>query len=123
MKTYLKYLISLFLAFAVISGDGVLNSQSNSVEYYESSRIVLNRELDFKNYRLYKLGFSKSIEKASFSIFIIYKSVKEVLTLQIKVLFTLCEILNQKIYSFIKQAVFVNEITHSSNFKTSLYTA
>lgn len=123
MSKHLKYIISLFLALAVIAGDGVLNSQSNSPDYYQSSRVVLNRELDFKSLRLYKFGFSKSIQRASFSICILYKSVKEVLTLQIKVFLLFFESLHQKINSFLKQAAFVNEIIHSENFSAILYKA
>ncbi|MBE8727307.1 hypothetical protein [Flavobacterium hungaricum] len=123
MKNHLKYLITLFLAFAVIAGDGTLNFQSKSAEFYQSSNVIVNRELDFATLRLYRFSFSKSFGKSSFSIFIIYKSVKEVLSLQIKVLLLFCESLHQKINSFVKQAVFVNEIIHSRNFRKSLYTA
>lgn len=123
MKNHLKYLISLFLALVVIAGDGTLNWPSKSAEFYQSSNVIVNRELDFKNVRLYKFSFSKSIRKTSNSIFIIYKSVKEVLTLQLKVILLFCEFLHQKINSLVKQAVFINEIIHSENFNKSLYTA
>lgn len=123
MKNNLKYLISLFLALVVIAGDCALNYQSNSPEYYQSSNVIVSPELEFKSFRLYKFGFSKSIEKTSFAIFIIYKNVKEVLTLQIRILLQRCELLNQKINSFIKQSVFLNEIITSKHFPKSLYTA
>ena len=107
----------------MIAGDGALNWQSNSPDYYQSSRVVLNREVDFTTIRLYRFGFSKAIRKSSFPIFIIYKSLKEVLTLQVKISLQLCKFFHQKIISFVKQAVFVNETIYSANFNTSLYTA
>jgi len=122
LKKHLKYLISLLLALVVIAGDGTLNYQSKSADYYQSSQIIVSRELDFKNSRLYKFTSIKFTGNTSFLIFMIYKTVKEVLTSQTKILLLFFEILYQKINSFIKQAVFVNEIINSGNFKTSLYT-
>lgn len=107
----------------MIVGDGALNYQSKSADYYQSSQIIASRELDFKNSHLYKFRSIKFTGNTSFPIFMIYKTVKEVLTSQTKILLLLCKSLHQKIYSFIKQAVFVNEIINSGNFKTSLYTA
>lgn len=107
----------------MIAGDGALNFQSKSADYYQSSRVIINRELDFKNSRVYQFGFSRSLEKASFSFFILYKSVKEVLSFQTQIILKNHKNLHQKINSFIKQAVFVNEVITSGNFKKSLYTA
>ncbi|KRD62590.1 hypothetical protein ASE40_02015 [Flavobacterium sp. Root935] len=51
MKKHIKYLIALFLTFVVIAGDGTLYSQSKSAKYYESSFVVLRRELNLKSSR------------------------------------------------------------------------
>lgn len=107
----------------MIAGDGALNWPSNSPDYYQSSNVISSRDLDFRNLRVYKFSFSKSNGKTSFPIFVVYKSVKEILTIQIKMVLRLYEFLHQKINSFLKQAVFVNEMIHSDNFNTSLYTA
>lgn len=123
MNKHLKYLISLFLAFVVIASDGTLDSQSKSADYYQSSFVILRRELDFANSRLYKFTQSTSRIKAIFSIVLDYLSYKDVFSFQIRVIQNLQILLFQKLSSFIKQSVFVNETIHSGNFKTSLYIA
>jgi hypothetical protein len=123
LNKYLKYLISLFLAFVVIVSDGNLVSQSKSVDYYQSSFVILRRELDFSSFRLYKFTQSTSRAKTIFSIVLNYLSNKDVFSFQIRVIQNLQILLFQKLSSFIKQSVFVNETIHSNNFKTSLYIA
>lgn len=123
MNKYLKYLISLFLAFVVIASDGTLVSQSKSADYYQSSFVILRRELDFSSSRLYKFTQSTSLVKAIFSIVLNYLSNKDIFSFQIRVIQNLQILLFQKLSSFIKQSVFVNETIHSGNFKTSLYIA
>ncbi|MBF4517311.1 hypothetical protein IRZ71_13180 [Flavobacterium sp. ANB] len=123
MNKYLKYLISLFLAFVVIASDGTLVSQSKSADYYQSSFVILRRELDFSSSRLYKFAQSISRTKTLFSIVLNYLSHKDTFSFQIRVIQNLQILLFQKLNSFIKQSVFVNEMTHSGNFKTSLYIA
>ncbi|CAI2765723.1 hypothetical protein [Flavobacterium collinsii] len=123
MKNYTKYLLSLFLAFVVIASDGTLVSPSKSADYYQSSFVILRRELDFSSSRLYKFAKSTSRTKTMFSIVLDYLSNKDVLSFQIRVIQDLQIFLFQKLSSFIKQSVFVNETIHSGNFKTSLYIA
>ncbi|RKR10590.1 hypothetical protein C8C83_2266 [Flavobacterium sp. 90] len=123
MNKYLKYLISLFLAFVVIASDGTLVSQSKSADYYQSSFVILRRELDFSSSRLYKFTQSASRTKTIFSIVLNYLSHKDVFSFQIRVIQNLQILLFQKLSSFIKQSAFVNETIHSGNFKTSLYIA
>ncbi|MFH6986135.1 hypothetical protein ACHRVW_00180 [Flavobacterium collinsii] len=123
MKNYTKYLLSLFLAFVVIASDGTLVSPSKSADYYQSSFVILRRELDFSSSRLYKFAKSTSRTKTVFSIVLDYLSNKDVFSFQIRVIQNLQIFLFQKLSSFIKQSVFVNETIHSGNFKTSLYIA
>ncbi|CAA9198771.1 hypothetical protein [Flavobacterium collinsii] len=123
MKNYTKYLLSLFLTFVVIASDGTLVSPSKSADYYQSSFVILRRELDFSSSRLYKFAKSTSRTKTVFSIVLDYLSNKDVFSFQIRVIQNLQIFLFQKLSSFIKQSVFVNETIHSGNFKTSLYIA
>jgi len=123
LKNYTKYLLSLFLAFVVIASDGTLVSPSKSADYYQSSFVILRRELDFSSSRLYKFAKSTSRTKTVFSIVLDYLSNKDVFSFQIRVIQNLQIFLFQKLSSFIKQSVFVNETIHSGNFKTSLYIA
>ena len=123
MKNCIKYLLSLFLVFAMIASDGALYSQSKSADYYQSSFVVLRRELDFKNFRLYKFGQLTFRFKAIFSIVLKYLNVEEIYSFQIKTILKLRKSLHQNLISFIEQSVFVNEIITSGNFKTSLYKA
>ncbi len=123
MKKHLKYLIALFLAFVVIAGDGALYSQSKSAEYYQSSLVVLRRELNLKSSRLYKFGQVVSCGKIRFSIVLNFLKTENVFTFQIKKLLKLQNLLHQKLISFIKQSVFINEIITSKHFNKSLYRA
>ncbi|GIQ60355.1 hypothetical protein Flavo103_34910 [Flavobacterium collinsii] len=123
MNNYTKHLLSLFLAFVVIASDGTLVSPSKSADYYQSSFVILRRELDFSSSRLYKFAKSTSRTKTVFSIVLDYLSNKDVFSFQIRVIQNLQIFLFQKLSSFIKQSVFVNETIHSGNFKISLYIA
>lgn len=122
MNKYLKYL-SLILVFAMIANDGVLDFQSKSADYYQSSFVITKRELDFKAFRLYKYNSFASRVKRLFSIVLNYLNDEDVLNFQINMVFKFRKVLHQKISSFIKQSVFVNEIITSNNFKTGLYRA
>ncbi|MEG0851266.1 MAG: hypothetical protein RSD71_01165 [Flavobacterium sp.] len=123
MKKHIKYLIALFLAFVVIANDGILYSQSRSAEYYQSSFVVLRRELNLKSSRLYKFGQVASWEKTRFSIVLKLLKNENVFTSQIKKLLKLQNLLHQKLTSFINQSVFINEIIISNHFGKSLYNA
>ncbi|MCM0665782.1 hypothetical protein [Flavobacterium tyrosinilyticum] len=123
MKKYTKYLIALFLTFVVIAGDGTLYSQSKSAEYYESSFVVLRRELNLKSSRLYKFGQAVSWNKMRFSIVLNFLKTENVFTFQIKKLLKLQNLLYQNLTSFVNQSVFINEIITSKDFAKSLYNA
>lgn len=107
----------------MIAGDGTLYSQSKSAEYYQSSFVVLRRELNLKNSRLYKLGQVVSWDKTRFSIALNFLKTENVFTFQIKKLLKLQDLLHQKLTSFINQSVFINEIITSKHFTKSLYNA
>jgi len=121
LNKYLKYIISLFLAFIVIASDGTLVSQSKSADYYQSSYVILKTELDFKNSRLYTFSQFVSRIKSSFLIPVKFLEFAVVFSLQIQVFQKIRALLHQKINSFIKQSVFVNEIITSNNYRKSLY--
>ncbi|WP_316635809.1 hypothetical protein [uncultured Flavobacterium sp.] len=123
MNKSLKYLISLFLAFVVIANDGTLVSQSKSADYYQSSFVILRRELDFSSSQLYKFVQSTSRTKTIFSIVFNYLNLEDIFSFQIKTVLKLRKLLYQNLTSFIKQSVFVNEIITSGNFNKSLYIA
>lgn len=106
-----------------MAGDGILYSQSNSPEYYQSSFVVSRKEIDLKNLRVYVFNQVKSIGKTLFPILLTCFRLKETLSSQIKIVLQLHKKLHQNIISFVKESVFVNEIITSDNFKTSLYTA
>lgn len=123
MNKYLKYLLSLFLAFVLIANDGTLDSQAKSADYYQSSYVILKQELDFKDSRLYVLGQFISRVQTSFSIPILSLGFSVVCSFKIRVLLKLRTLLYQNINSFIKQSVFVNELITSNNLYKSLYSA
>jgi len=107
----------------LIAADGTLYSQSKSAEYYQSSFVVLRRELNLKNSRLYKFGQIVSSDKIRFSIVLNFLKTENVFTFQIKKLLKLQNLLHQKLNSFINQSIFINEIITSKHFDKSLYNA
>lgn len=107
----------------MIAGDGTLYSQSKSAEYYQSSFVVLRRELNLKSSRLYKLGQIISWDKIRFSIVLKFLKTENTFTFQIEKVLKLQNLLHQKLTSFINQAVFINEIITSKHFGKSLYSA
>lgn len=123
MRKHIKYLIALFLTFVVIAGDGTLYSQSKSAEYYQSSFVVLRRELNLKSSRLYKFGQVVFSGKTRFSIVLNFLKTENVFTFQIKKLLKLQNLVHQKLTSFINQSVFINQIITSKHFGKSLYNA
>jgi len=122
MNKYVKYLLSLFLVFTLIANEGALDSQAKSADYYQSSFVILKRELDFKNSRLYVFGLISRVQ-TSFSIPVLLLEFSAVYSFQIRVLLKLRTLLYQHINSFIKQSVFVNELLTSNNLYKSLYSA
>ncbi|MFV8365143.1 hypothetical protein [Flavobacterium sp. XS1P27] len=123
MTKYLKYLLSLFLAFGLMVNDGTLDSQSNSVEYYQFSSVILRRELNSKGSKLYVFNSINSVEKTSFLFQLAYLQFQDSYSLQIPVLLQLQTLLYQKVSSFAMQHIFINEMITSRNSYKSLYTA
>jgi hypothetical protein len=107
----------------VIASDGALVSQSKSADYYQSSYVTLGRQLDLKSSHLYVFSQFVFRLKITFSIPVHYLEFKEVCNFQIRIIQKSQKLLHQKINSFIRQAVFINEITTSSNLYKSLYSA
>ena len=120
MTKHLKYLITLFLAFVLIAGDGTLYSQSKSEAYCKSSFVVLRRELSFNSSRVYQSGQVISRAKSGFSFVLIFLNVENVFSFENKTAFKFQKQLHQNLISFITQSVFVNEIITSGNFRESL---
>ncbi|WP_348813344.1 hypothetical protein [Flavobacterium maritimum] len=123
MTKYLKYLISLFLAFGLMANDGVLDSQSNSADYYQFSNLILRRELNDKGSKLYTFNQVNSSEKTAFLFSATYLKFQDIYNLQIQVLLKLQTLIYQKISSFTIQHLFVNDMIASRNSYKSLYTA
>ncbi|MFH6993248.1 hypothetical protein [Flavobacterium sp. FlaQc-48] len=123
MNKYLKYLLSLFLAFSLIVNDCTVDFQSKSADYYQSSYVILRREFDFSDSRFYIFKQLKSLVKTSFLIPVVYLQSKVIFSFQIQVLVNLQKLLYQDLASFIRGSVFVKQVINSSNFKTSLYIA
>ncbi|WP_152556939.1 hypothetical protein [Flavobacterium sp. 83] len=115
MTKHLKYLISLFLAFGLMVNDGALDSQSNSVDYYQFSNVILRRELNDKGSKLYVFNQTNSTGETSFLFHLIYLQFQDSYSLQIPVLLKLQTLLYQKINSFTAQHLFVNEMITSRN--------
>lgn len=123
MNKNLKYLLSFFLVFTMIATDCAIDSQSKSAEYYQVSKVALDRELDFKNSRLYIFNQLKSGVKIPFLIPVTYIQLKAIFSFRVNVVLKWQTFLHQKLISFINQSVFINEIIISNYFNKSLYSA
>lgn len=107
----------------MIASDGTLVSQSKSADYYQSSFVISRRGLDSQKSRLYVFNPSFSRLKIEFSNPVKYLGLKQVRSLQIQIIQKLQKLLRQNINSFIRQAVFINELITSNNLYKSLYNA
>lgn len=123
MVKYLKYLLSLFLAFGLIVNDGTLDFQSNSADYYQFSNVILRRELNYNRSKLYVFNQANPSEKTAFLFLLFYLQFQDSYTLQISVLLKLQTSLYQKVRSFTSEYIFINEMLPSRNSYKSLYTA
>ncbi|WKL46399.1 hypothetical protein Q1W71_15715 [Flavobacterium pectinovorum] len=115
--------MSLFLAFVMIASDCTLDSQSKSADYYQSSFVILRRELDCKKSRLYVFNKFVSRIKIAFSIPVTYLEFKQLSSFQVGIIQKTQNLLHQNISSFIRQSVFVNELITCNNLYKSLYSA
>lgn len=123
MIKYSKYLISLFLVFSLMVADCTIDSRSNSVDYYQYSNVILRRELDDTDSKVYVFNQFSSSKKASFSILLTYLKFAAVYSLQIRVLLKLRTLVYQKVSSYVAQHLFINEMIASNNSCKSLYIA
>ncbi|RKS95255.1 hypothetical protein BC952_0912 [Flavobacterium limicola] len=123
MTKYLKYLLSLFLAFGLMVNDGTLDAPSNSADYYQFSNVILRRELNSKGSKLYVFHQVNSAEKTSFLFQLDYLQFQDSYSLQIPVILKFQTQLYQKVSLFAMQHIFINEMITSRISYTSLYTA
>lgn len=121
MKKYFKYLISLFLVFGLTVNDCTLYSQSNSVDYYQFSNVILRSESINKDSRLYVFGQVNLPKKISFSIPFAYLEFQDIYSLQIRVLLKTRALLYKEVSSITAQSTFINEVITSRNSYKSLY--
>jgi len=103
--------------------DCTFHSQSNSVDYYQSSNVILRRELNYKSSKLYVFNRINSSKKTSFPILLTYLKFQDICSLQIRVLLKLQTLLYQKVSSITTQNIFINEMITSKILYKSLYIA
>lgn len=107
----------------MIANDCTLDSQPKSADYYQSSYVVLRKELNLKTLGLFAFTRAKLLSEISIPIFLKYLKVDQVCSFQSRLILRLQTQLYQHINSFIKQSVFVKETHISDHFYKSLYSA
>jgi hypothetical protein len=107
----------------MIANDGALESQVKSAAYYQSSVVSEGQKFDFRNAQLYHFGSFISLVKIAFIIPVQYLELKQIESLQIGLVIRMRKGLYQSLISFVKQAVFMNEIFNSNNTYKGLYRA
>lgn len=106
-----------------MANDGVLDSQSNSADYYQFSNATVGRQPRYSRSKLYVFNQTNASEKTAFPILITYLQFAAIYSLQINVLVKLRAQFYQKVSSFIMQRLFLNEMITSRNSLNSLYIA
>ena len=103
--------------------DGVLDSQSNSAEYYQVSYIKAKNEFSHKHSKLFAFNQTNSSEKIVSPILFAHLKFQDLYNLQTRVLLKLRIALYQNIRAIKAQHVFLSKIITSSNSYSSLYIA
>ncbi|OOG74079.1 hypothetical protein B0E44_06130 [Flavobacterium sp. A45] len=98
-----------------------LYSQSNSVDYYQFSSVILRSESVNEDSELYLFGEVNSSKKASSPILFACLEFQDIYSFQIRVLLKTRTLLYQEVSSNTAQSIFINEMITSSNSCTSLY--
>jgi hypothetical protein len=123
LTKYLKYLISLFLAFGLMVNDGTLDSPSNAADYFQFSNLIISRESNHKGSKLYFFNQTNTSEKRAFLIPFNFLQLAASYSLTILVFFKFRTLIYQTISSFTMQRLFINEMITSRNSYTNLYIA
>ncbi|WP_147298203.1 hypothetical protein [Flavobacterium aquicola] len=123
MTKYLKYLLSLFLAFGLIVNDGILHSESNSAEYYQVSYFKSRNEFGQKDSKSYVFHQIRSSERIALPILFAHFKLQDVYTIQTRILLKLQNSLYQNISATKAQIAFLSKVITSSNHFSNLYIA
>lgn len=103
--------------------DCALYSQSNSVDYYQFSNVILSSESINKDSELYVFGQVNSPKRTSFPILFACLEFQDIYSFQIRVLLKTRTLLYQEVSSITDQSIFINEMITSRNSYKSLYIA
>ncbi|MGQ7946383.1 hypothetical protein [Flavobacterium sp. WC2509] len=123
MTKHLKHLILLFLAFGLMVNDSILDSQSNSAEYYQVSYLKTENKFshkDSKSYQFYQIHLSKKIVSP---ILFPHLKFQDLYNLQTRVFLKLRIALYQNISAIKAQGTFLIKTITSSNHDSDLYIA
>ena len=103
--------------------DCILDSQSNSVDYYQVSSVKTRNEFRYAPSKSYLFNQINTSEKTSFPTLLAYLNFEDIYSLQIRVLLKLQTLLYQKVCSFATQYLLLNEIINSKNYYKAVYVA
>ncbi len=123
MTKYIKYLISLFLVFGLMVNDGILDSKSNSAEYYQVSYVKTTNKFGYKYFKLHQFHQIPLSKKIVFPIVFEHLKFHDFYNLQTRILLKLRIILFQNICIIKAQHTFLSKIITSSNHFSNLYIA
>ncbi|PAM92451.1 hypothetical protein B4N84_22315 [Flavobacterium sp. IR1] len=102
--------------------DGTIDFRKTA-DYYQSYSVVVRKEADLERFSLYLFNVTRSAVKVVFSIPLFYLSLRKITDFQTKILVKRQILLHQNLISFLKQAVFVNEVRNTQDLYKSLYIA
>lgn len=101
--------------------DCTLYASSNTVEYYQFSKVILPKKSTHKTAARYAFDQLHSLEKTTLPVLLSYLNFKDVYSLQIRVLYKLRKLLYKKLQSITTQYIFIHEMITSKTTANYLY--
>jgi hypothetical protein len=106
-----------------MANDGTILSKSNSAEYYQVSYVKIRNEFSHESSKLYRFHQINSSEKIGLPILFAHLKLKDVYSIQTRVLLKLRVAVYQNIRATKELHTFLSKIITSSNRYSNLYIA
>lgn len=106
-----------------MTNDGMIDSQSNSAEYYQVSYVKTRNEFSHASSKLYRFNQINASKRIALPILFAHQKLKDVYCIQTRILLKLQLGLYQNMSALKALHVFLRKIITSSNHYSNLYIA
>lgn len=120
MTKNLKYLIFPFLIFSLIVNEGILYSQTSSINYYQTSEMVLRDKLKF-DLGLYYFGKNYTNKSILHFFLLSFINILHYFSQQIRIILKLQTIVYFKIEDFVSRYTHLRISLNSKRAYSNLY--